>query len=138
MSRKSRKTKPGASNNPVNSVNKNISNVRLAYLKSNWLIIGIMAFLSLGALGAGLKYLEEDAKREIVWRESQKGKLTDKSEESFLNRINPFLPAPLPSPTPQLSKELIYSGQKLVAVQDANANPAPPFDLAVWRPSTGY
>lgn len=49
---------------------------------------------------------------------------------------NPFA-APLPSPTPQLSKELIYAGSKLLAVEDANANPAPPTDLAVWRPSTG-
>lgn len=107
-----------------------------AYLKSNWLTVAIIAFLSLGALGAGLKYLEDDAKREIARRESQKGKIVEREEESLLNRINPFLPASLPSPTPQLSKELIYSGSKLVAVQDVN--PAPPFDLAIWRPSTGY
>lgn len=45
--------------------------------------------------------------------------------------------APLPSGTPQLSKELIYAGSRLLAVEDANANAAPPADLAVWRPSTG-
>ncbi len=59
------------------------------------------------------------------------------TEESFLNRLNPFLPAPLPNPTPQLSKELIYSGSKLISVVDANAVAAPPADIAVWRPSTG-
>ncbi len=46
-------------------------------------------------------------------------------------------PAPPPSATPQLSREYLYAGQKLLAVEDANANAAPPADLAVWRPSTG-
>jgi hypothetical protein len=54
----------------------------------------------------------------------------DDSETSW------FLSAP-PSPTPQLSKELIYAGSRLLAVEDANANAAPPADLAVWRPSSG-
>jgi hypothetical protein len=44
------------------------------------------------------------------------------------------LAAPSPTPTPQLSKEYIYAGQRLLAVEDANANAAPPADLAVWRP----
>jgi hypothetical protein len=47
------------------------------------------------------------------------------------------LAAPLPSATPQLSKELIYAGSRLLAVEDANASAAPPADLAIWRPSTG-
>ena len=47
------------------------------------------------------------------------------------------LAAPLPSPTPQLSKEYIYAGSRLLTVEDANASAVPPADLAVWRPSTG-
>jgi len=47
------------------------------------------------------------------------------------------LAAPLPTATPQLSKEYIYAGQRLLAVEDANANAAPPADLAIWRPSNG-
>jgi hypothetical protein len=39
--------------------------------------------------------------------------------------------------TPQLSKEYIYAGSRLLAVEDANANAAPPTDLAIWRPSDG-
>lgn len=50
---------------------------------------------------------------------------------------NPFA-APSPTPTPQLSKEYLYAGSRLLAVEDANANAAPPADLAIWRPSTGY
>jgi hypothetical protein len=39
--------------------------------------------------------------------------------------------------TPVLSKEYLYAGSRMLAVEDANANAAPPADLAVWRPSTG-
>lgn len=44
---------------------------------------------------------------------------------------------PLPKPTPQYTKEYIYADSRLLAVEDTNANPIPPADLAVWRPSTG-
>ncbi|MBA3352531.1 MAG: VCBS repeat-containing protein [Blastocatellia bacterium] len=49
---------------------------------------------------------------------------------------NPFA-STLPDPVPQLSKEYLYAGSQLLAVEDANANAAPPADLAVWRPSSG-
>ncbi len=49
---------------------------------------------------------------------------------------NPFS-RPIPTPAPQLSKEYIYAGDRLLAVEDANANAIAPADLAVWRPSTG-
>ena len=47
------------------------------------------------------------------------------------------LAMPTASPTPQLAKEYVYAGSRLLAVEDANANAAPPTDLAVWRPSSG-
>ncbi|HET9130623.1 MAG TPA: VCBS repeat-containing protein, partial [Terriglobia bacterium] len=47
-------------------------------------------------------------------------------------------PIPPPSPTPQLSKEYIYAGSRMLAVEDANAVSAPPADIAIWRPSSGY
>lgn len=51
---------------------------------------------------------------------------------------NPFA-APIPNPTPQLSKEYVYaSGSRLLAVEDANATVAPPADIAVWTPSNGW
>ena len=97
---------------PIAETESSPKQTLITALKSNWLVVGIIALLSLGALGAGLKYLEDDAKREIARRELQKGKIIEKQEESLLNRINPFLPASLPNPTPQLSRELIYSGSK--------------------------
>jgi hypothetical protein len=110
----------------------------LSYLKANLWLIGITAFLTLGALGAGLKYLEEDAARELAKRASNKGNLNNAAEQSSVfNKLNPFLPTALPAPTPQLSKELIYAGSRLLSVEDANASAAPPADLAIWRPSSG-
>lgn len=53
------------------------------------------------------------------------------------NAPSSWNPLPMPSPTPQLSKELIYAGSRLLASEDKNANAAPPADLAVWRPSSG-
>mgnify|MGYP003392389895 CR=1 FL=1 len=100
----------------------------IEFLRKNvWASVGI-GVLSLGVLGAGLKYLEEDAKRV--------SSLTVR-EGSLLNSINPFLSSPSPTPTPQLSKEYIYAGSRLLAVEDGGASAAPPADLAVWRPTTG-
>jgi hypothetical protein len=51
-----------------------------------------------------------------------------------------FTPAPPPTPTPTpptLSREYLYAGSRLLAVEDAGAQPASGSDLAVWRPSTG-
>ena len=45
--------------------------------------------------------------------------------------------SPIPTPTPQLSREFLYAGSRLLAQVDANAQEAPPADLAIWRPTTG-
>ena len=103
----------------------------LVDLKKHWWAVAAIVVLSLGAFGAGLKYLEEDASRQMAFSQT-----TSTKEQTLLNRINPFL-APLPSSTPELSKEYIYAGDRLLAVEDANATAVPPADLAVWRPSTG-
>lgn len=44
---------------------------------------------------------------------------------------------PVPTPALTLSKEHLYLGGELIAVEDAGANRVGPADLAVWRPSTG-
>ncbi len=54
------------------------------------------------------------------------------------NATSAWNPFPPPSPTPQLSKEYIYAGSRLLAVEDANATAAPPADIALWRGSNGY
>ncbi len=146
MSRKSRKknlpesveVKTISNNNPESDALENQSSKPnwLTYLKSHALMVGIIGLVAFGVLGSGLKYLDEDAKREIVRRANNKGNLNNQ-EESFLNKVNPFLSPPDPTPTPQLSKSYIYAGSRLLAVEDANANAAPPADLAIWRPSSG-
>jgi len=117
--------------------NSGISNSGVfTYLRTHLWVVGVIAFLTLGTLGAGLKYLDDDAQREIAKRASIKGNLNNQ-KQSFLNQVNPFLPSPTPTPTPQLSKEYIYAGSRLLAVEDANATAAPPADLAIWRPLSG-
>jgi hypothetical protein len=105
-----------------------------SFLKRNWLMVLIICFLTLGALGSGLKYLEQDAMRQ---RRADDGGRRAGNDQSFLNKINPFLAAPSSSTAPQLAKEYLYAGGRLLAVEDADASAAPPADLAVWRPSTG-
>jgi len=98
------------------------------YLRKRiWLTVVIL-LVSLGAFGAGLKYLEDDAMQQ---------KALKPKDRSLLSKVNPFLALPTPIPTPQLSKEYIYAGSRLLAVEDANASAVPPADLAVWRPSEG-
>jgi spore coat protein A, manganese oxidase len=121
-----------------NLQNQVIKTKRFSFLKARALMIAIIGFLTLGTLGAGLKYLEEDAGRELARRANKKGNLNNEAEQfSVLNKLNPFLPAPPPPPTPQLSREYLFAGSRLLSVEDANANAAPPVDLAIWRPTSG-
>ena len=101
-------------------------------LQNKFLAFGLIAFLTVGAFGAALKYLEDSAKRDAAIRNSSN------NEPNLLSQLNPFTANPSPTPSPQLAKEYIYAGSRLLAVEDANANAAPPADLAVWRPSTSF
>jgi hypothetical protein len=97
-------------------------------------VVAVCLFLSLAAFGAGLKYLEESARQQKFNAKNS----SNKENASLLNSINPFVEPPLPTATPQLSKEYIYAGSRMLAVEDKNASALPPADLAVWRPSSGY
>ena len=99
------------------------------YVRKHLWLTGLIVVLALSALAGGLKYLEEDARREIA---------KNSNERSLLSSVNPFIPPPTPAPTPQLSKEYIYAGSRLLAVEDVGASAIPPADLAVWRPSNGF
>lgn len=107
----------------------------LSKIKQRWWLVAVIGALSLGVLGSTLKYLDEDAKAQLAKRSAATP--LNPHQEPLLNSVNPFLSAPLPTPTPQLAKEYIYAGSRLLAVEDANANAAPPADLAVWRPGDG-
>jgi hypothetical protein len=101
--------------------------------RSHWWAVGLVAFLSLGVLGAGLKYLEDAALEQKVKQQQN----PSAENESFLTKLNLFMPAPTPTATPQISKEYVYAGSRMLAVEDQGANLVPPADLAVWRPSNG-
>jgi len=98
--------------------------------------IGVCLLLVVGALGAGLS-----AKIASVFssRNSSQNQKTNQSAQnaSLPASLNPFAAAVVITPTPQLSKEYIYAGSRMLAVEDAAASALPPTDLAVWRPSNG-
>lgn len=93
--------------------------------------VGVLSCITLGVMGKNgwLPSTDPMSGKKTGWF----GRELPKNASSSWN---PFA-APSPTPTPQLSKEYIYAGSRLLAVEDANANAAPPADLAVWRPSTG-
>lgn len=95
-------------------------------VRTHWVasVIAVLALFTTTALA--LKYLDEDAKRKRA--ASVVGAHVSKGASSWLDTVNPFTTAPPPSPTPQLSKEYVYAGSRLLAVEDANANAAPPAD----------
>ncbi|MBK8810218.1 MAG: VCBS repeat-containing protein [Acidobacteria bacterium] len=111
----------------MKSINQSKSQIR----NWNWFAILIISVVALGVFGTGMSFLEQSAKDEMLARKAPG------YQPTLLGRVNPFLPTPSPTPTPQLSREYLYAGSRLLAVEDANANAAPPADLAVWRPSSG-
>ena len=98
------------------------------YTKKHLWLVAAIGLFSIVAFGAGIR---------IITRPAIGPQAKTTNEGSLLSRLNPFAPAPPPPPTTSLSKEYIYAGSRLLAVEDANANAAPPADLAVWRKSTG-
>ena len=62
------------------------------------------------------------------------GQTVAKNAPSSWNPLPMFTPTPTPLP---LSKEYVYAGSRLLAVEDANASAVPPADISVWRPGTG-
>ncbi|MFN0141012.1 MAG: FG-GAP repeat domain-containing protein [Pyrinomonadaceae bacterium] len=101
-------------------------------IKTHRIVSALVVLALFTTTALALKYLDDDAKRKRA-----AGVLASKDSTSWLDTVNPFTTAPMPNPTPQLSKEYIYAGSRLLAVEDTNALSAPPADLAVWRPSTG-
>jgi hypothetical protein len=94
-------------------------------------VVGLVALLSLSVFGfVGSKISSSFSSQNIA--------TTENSGISSPNTLTPnAINTVTTTATPVLSKEYVYAGSRLVAVEDANANAAPPADLAVWRPSSG-
>jgi hypothetical protein len=119
---------PGVKDRP-SETNRSRPHILFIYLRTRLWASAAILLLALLTFAGGLKYLEEDATREAA---------ADGKNQSLLSSVNPFTAPPPPVLTPQLSKEYIYAGSRLLAVEDAGASAVPPADLAVWRPSNGY
>lgn len=104
-------------------------------IKSNhqrWMIIGgIVAIISLITVGVL-------AGRGVIGSKNQQ----TASSSTIAKTLNPLSSVPSPNPTPQLAREYVYSGSRLLATEDANAphSSNQPSDLVVWRLTggTGY
>jgi hypothetical protein len=134
MSKNKKRTRKSALTLPVvDAENETTSRSRpqrlFNYVRTRMWVSVLILILAALTFAGGLKYLEEDVARETG---------IDGTDRSLLSSVNPFTAAPPPAPTPQLSKEYIYAGSRLLAVEDAGASAVPPADLAVWRPSNGY
>jgi hypothetical protein len=128
---------------------KQVLSSRLNYLRGDLkkrvlypvLGVALLAMLCLGAMANGgwLPHTDALSGKQIGWFGKQI-KATDANATSssalISAAVNPSAAAVTTS-TPQLSKEYIYAGSRMLAVEDAAANPAPPTDLAVWRQSSG-
>ncbi|MFN0279180.1 MAG: FG-GAP repeat domain-containing protein [Pyrinomonadaceae bacterium] len=105
----------------------------IGWIKSHWTWIATFAFVLVLGLGVMAK------NGWLPQTDSLSGKKTgwfgSELPKNAPSSWNPFI---VSSPTPpQLSKEYVYTGSRLLTVEDARANAVPPTDLAVWRPSTG-
>jgi FG-GAP-like repeat len=100
--------------------------------------VGIVALLAIGVFGAVSSNFNlfggtSTAISTAPNSATQNSAIQNPTSSQTISSIN----APPPtSATPQLSKEYVYAGSRMLAVEDANANAAPPADLAVWRPPT--
>ncbi len=100
--------------------------------------VAICLLLVMGALGAGLgdKIISTFGSKNTQQGTNQ----TAKNNGSFLSARNPFAEPPLPTATLQLSKEYIYAGSRMLAVEDANApaaTPTPPPPTPTPPPGNG-
>jgi FG-GAP-like repeat len=99
--------------------------------------VGIITLLAVGVFGAAssnLNLFGGSPKSVVQSPKSAENQAVLTQNSAPQNSANPTT---VTSATPQLSKEYVYAGSRMLAVEDANANAAPPADLAVWRPSNG-
>lgn len=100
-------------------------------------VVAIGLMLTIGALGAtglGSRIIETFSSLNSPSNAGARLNQRNNSQSSSALNSSAVEPMPLPPGTAQLSKEYVYAGSRMLAVEDA----APPADLAVWRPSTGY
>jgi hypothetical protein len=114
-----------------------ISRVTIFDRSRNWLwLSAVVAFVLLLGLGVMAKnrwlpHTDSLTGKKIGWF----GAELPRNAKTAWDPLSLAFASPIP--TPQLSKEYIYAGSRLLAVEDKNANAIPPDDLVVWRPSDG-
>ena len=92
--------------------------------KRKRLLAGISAFCLIALIGVGVMAKNGWLPSTDALSGKKTGWFGKELPKNAGSTWNP-LAAPLPTATPQLSKEYIYAGSRLLAVEDANANVAP-------------
>lgn len=108
-------------------------NVRQRWINpANVLAAAIVLLMVLGAVGATVGNLNNAASKAVESPNSA-------SVSPAVNNGLPASPPPSPTPALRLSKEILYAGDKTLAVEDAGATGSQqqPADLVVWRKSSG-
>ena len=105
------------------------------YLKAHW--IGMTAIIFVLFLGLGVMAKNDWLPRTDPLSGKRTGWFGKEIPKNTTSSWNPFSIAFTTPTPPQMSKEYVYAGSRLLTVEDANADAVPPTDLAVWRPSTG-
>lgn len=99
------------------------------------LAIGLVVFITLGVLGSSLKYLENYRAAKI--HSPKNTAINSIVTRSNITEANPAPPELQTSTTFNVAKDYVYSGSRLVAVEEQGNSMQPPSDLTVWRPSSG-
>lgn len=85
---------------------------KVGWFNTHWLTVGLVAFLGIGVIAAGRKYLTEAPTGSVL--------------------------SSMPSPPPKLTKEYIYAGSKLLVIEDAGAVSPAESKSALQLPSRGF
>jgi hypothetical protein len=106
------------------------------------LVLCLLIAISVLASNGWLPHTDAFSGKRTGWFGSKSSPPYEGGVDAFRGRGGSLDPASLPNAplagaTPQLAREYLYAGSRLLAVEDANANAAPPADLAIWRPSSG-
>lgn len=121
---------------PLDSVIPLQNKSMLSYLKNNVWKTAVICLLAIGILGAGGKYLQENGEinKEYSQQKTQKGTSVSEAQN---NSNNTNYSSSATNTSLQVAKDYVYSGSRLVAVEEPGATMQPPSDLAVWRPTSG-
>ena len=109
--------------------------------KSNYKLLIFCSIILLGLSGIGTSMV---ISRNWIANSTGLNAMSDSKGDTRKSEFNQEISQPstsrptrATSSTPQLSKEYIYAGNRMLAIEDAGAVTSQPASVAIWRPSSG-